>query len=289
VNDPLVSVVIPFLNAQRFLDEAVQSVLAQTYGHWELILVDDGSTDEGSLIARRYAGRLPHKVRCVEHEGHGNLGMAASRNAGIRSSRGPCLAFLDADDVWFPNKLERQLALLASNPDAGMVAGCSQYWHSWTARPEDLGRDYVREVGVRTDWLAAPPILMTLIYPLGTGVSAPPSDLLLRRDVVERIDGFQEDFRGIYQLYEDQCFLTKVYLESPVYLSSECWTRYRIHDDSCVATVTARGHYERVRLRYLRWLENYLVQRNVRDTDIWTATRAALAQLDGIDQRDSPD
>lgn len=275
----LVSIVVPFLNVERFLEETIQSVLAQTHGSWELLLVDDGSSDGGSEIARQYAAKLSGDVRYLEHENHGNLGIAASRNAGIRASRGPYLAFLDSDDVWLPQKLERQLALLTRTPAAGMIAGHSQYWHSWTTRPEDSDKDYVREVGIQTDRLFAPPALMTLLYPLGTATSAPPSDLLLRREVVERIGGFEESFRGIYHLYEDQWFLTKVYLESPVYLSSECWTRYRIHDDSIDATVTSGGHYETVRLRYLRWLEEYLTQRDNHDPAVWKALGEALALL----------
>ena len=67
--NPLVSVVIIFLNAERFLDEAIGSVFAQTYREWELLLVDDGSTDKSRSIAEHYAEQYPDKVRCLEHEG----------------------------------------------------------------------------------------------------------------------------------------------------------------------------------------------------------------------------
>ena len=276
---PLVSVVIPFLNAARFLDEAIQSVLAQTYGNWELILVDDGSTDESSGIARGYANIPGDAVRYVAHDGHRNKGTAASRNVGVRLSAGEYVAFLDADDVWFPVKLERQIAIARSNPRAGMVVGSSQYWHSWTTRAEDASKDYVRDSGIAADRLYMPPDLMTLLYPLGNGTSAPPSDLLLRRETIERIGGFEEDFQGIYQLYEDQCFLTKVYLDSPVYVASECWDKYRIHDESCVTTVMSAGRYETVRARYLRWLEKYLAQQKIEHPAIWQALGDAQATL----------
>src|SRR5205809_3316024 len=77
---PLVSGTIIFLNAERFIDEAIQSVLAQTYENWELLLVDDGSTDGSTAIARSYAERYPAKIRYLEHPGHKNHGMSASRN-----------------------------------------------------------------------------------------------------------------------------------------------------------------------------------------------------------------
>src|SRR2546427_10186945 len=99
-NQPLVSVVIIFWNAERFLQEAFASVFAQTYPTWELLLVDDGSSDESTAIAQRYVEHHPGQVRYLEHPGHANRGMSASRNVGIRHARGPYIAFLDADDVW---------------------------------------------------------------------------------------------------------------------------------------------------------------------------------------------
>src|SRR5512147_1824882 len=104
-NQPLVSGVIIFWNAERFLQEAIESVLAQTYPSWELLLVDDGSTDGASEIARSYAARHPERIRYLEHPGHRNRGMSASRNLGLQQSRGALVAFLDSDDVWLPEKL----------------------------------------------------------------------------------------------------------------------------------------------------------------------------------------
>ncbi len=84
MNDrPFVSAIVIFLNENRFLQEAIESIFAQTYDHWELLLVDDGSTDESSDIALRYAERHPEKVRYLEHAGHENRGMSVSRNLGI--------------------------------------------------------------------------------------------------------------------------------------------------------------------------------------------------------------
>src|SRR5689334_8794235 len=115
---PLVSVVLIFLNEERFLSEAIDSVLVQTYSNWELLLVDDGSVDGSSRIAKQYAEQNTERVRYVEHPGHENRGMSASRNLGIQNASGEFIAFLDADDVWLPNKLRRQLAILSEHPDA---------------------------------------------------------------------------------------------------------------------------------------------------------------------------
>jgi len=268
-NEPLVSSIITFLNAEKFIREAIESVLAQTHDNVELLLVDDGSTDDSTQIALEYAERVSEKVRYLEHAGHENRGAAASRNVGLREARGEYIALLDADDVWLPNKLEEQVAILGSHPEAGMVYGLSQYWHSWTMSPEDAHRDNVPKLGVQTDTLFEPPALSTLLYPLGRGTAPCPSDLLLRREAVERVGGFEEAFRGMYQLYDDQTFLAKVYLNEPVYVANRCWDRYRQHPDQCVAVVHEAGQYHTVRSAFLQWLAEYFYAQGVGDTELW--------------------
>ena len=102
---PTVSVVIPAYNSASYLAEAVESALGQTFKDLEILVVDDGSTDETQELMRRYGP----PVRCLSQE---NTGVATARNRGIDESRGRYVAFLDADDVWQPDKLEKQLAAL---------------------------------------------------------------------------------------------------------------------------------------------------------------------------------
>src|SRR5581483_8934066 len=99
---PVVSVIMIFLNEEKFIEEAVHSVLSQRYDNWELLLVDDGSTDASTAIARKFAQQYPEKVRYLEHKGHTNRGMSASRNLGMHHARGKYIALLDGDDVWLP-------------------------------------------------------------------------------------------------------------------------------------------------------------------------------------------
>ena len=114
----LVSITIPIFNAERFLRETIESVLAQDYRQWELLLADDGSTDSSSAIARDFAHGF--RAGCLsEHPGRRNLGVNATRNLGARNSRGEFLAFLDADDIWLPEKLEAHVNAMMQNPEAG--------------------------------------------------------------------------------------------------------------------------------------------------------------------------
>lgn len=111
---PTVSVVIPVYNHARYLAEAIASALEQTRPAAEVIVVDDGSTDETPQVLARHRDR----VRVVEQA---NRGVAAARNAGAALARGELLAFLDADDAWLPGKLEAQAARFAAEPALGLV------------------------------------------------------------------------------------------------------------------------------------------------------------------------
>src|SRR5215469_17436230 len=97
---PSVSVIVPFRDAEKYLGDAIASIDAQTYPNWELLLVDDGSANASSRFARDLAHRFPKKVRYLEHGGHRNKGVAASRNLGVEAARFKYVALLDADDVW---------------------------------------------------------------------------------------------------------------------------------------------------------------------------------------------
>ena len=273
----LVSVIIPFFNAGNFLEETIASVFAQTYEHWQLLLIDDGSSDDSTNIARRCADEYPARVRYFEHSQHRNMGVCFSRNLGVKQATGEYLALLDADDVWLPHKLERQLALLRAHPTAGLVFGVSQYWVSWTGEPADLQNDSIPGLGIEGNTLFKPPSLLFLLYPLGCGAAPCPSDLLLARELVERIGGFEEQFDAerAYQLYEDQAFLVKVYLASPVFAAGECWTRYRMHPNSCMSRFLQDDEsHAASRSFFCDWLEEYLAERGIKNPEICSAIRA---------------
>ena len=109
---PRVSIVIPAYNPGHYLDLAIQSVVAQTFTDWELIVVDDGSAEDLSYIGEKYSA-----VKMIRQS---NQGASVARNAGILASSGRLIAFLDSDDLWEPTKLEHQITLMNANPNAGL-------------------------------------------------------------------------------------------------------------------------------------------------------------------------
>jgi glycosyltransferase involved in cell wall biosynthesis len=120
---PLVSCVIPVYNGARWLAETLDSVLAQTYRNCEILVVDDGSTDDSAEVASRFAGSGVELVRKA------NGGTASARNLGVVHSRGELIAFLDADDLWLPGKLARQVVEFAGAPTLAMCATYMQnFW-----------------------------------------------------------------------------------------------------------------------------------------------------------------
>ena len=119
---PFVSVVMPVYNGERFLREAIESVLAQSYGHFELVIVDDGSSDGSLQIAEEYAARDP-RVRPLRNER--NLGIVQTRNRAFAEASRDAVYFavLDCDDVCEPKRLEHQVLFLEHNPDHALVGG----------------------------------------------------------------------------------------------------------------------------------------------------------------------
>lgn len=129
---PLISVIITTYNAKLFICDAIQSVAHQTYPNWELIVVDDGSTDNTQAVVKALSTPLTFITQS-------NQGISAARNAGLNRAHGRFIAFLDADDVWMPQKLELQMKYLDDHPEVGIVFSLAQNTrdpHSATANDE---------------------------------------------------------------------------------------------------------------------------------------------------------
>ncbi len=265
MSGPAVSIIVPYFNPGAFLREAIESVLAQTFTDWELLLVNDGSNDGSHRISEDFAARHS-RIRTLSHSDGKNHGLPPTRNLGLRHCHAEFVALLDADDAWLPEKLQQQLKVANAHPNAAMIFGRSRYWHSWS--PNDREADSIPELAPG-DRLYAPPRLWTISYPFGKFGAPCPSDLLIRRSALETVGGFEEAYDHRAPTYEDIALLSKIFLNFPVYVSSECWDLYRRHEQSIWSRAIRDGSDERSRKFFCEWMRSYLQQHKITDPEIW--------------------
>jgi glycosyltransferase involved in cell wall biosynthesis len=262
----LVSVVIIFLNEERYLRDAVGSVLSQDYAKWELLLVDDGSTDGSAAIAEEYT-RSDDRIRFLTHPGGENRGMSASRNLGLANARGEYVAFLDADDVYLPTRLSRHVEVLQKYPDIAVAGSSYIRWFATEPgapiRAADLA--HAREFVVAGDVVWNPPLGLMVVTQapyLNMGTFS----LTVRRRVALEVGGFEDRFRS---LYEDQVFASKLLARYPVYVIQAYLALYRHHKASATRKIKAaarRGHSgAEDSHRFMDWLLSYLATHGIDD------------------------
>ncbi|MEJ1156753.1 glycosyltransferase family 2 protein [Prosthecomicrobium sp. N25] len=245
---PAVTAAIVVLDGERFIGEALASIRDQTFRDWELVVVDDGSTDRTASLVEAFGAERPGRVCLLRHPGGGNRGIAASRNLAIARARGRYVAFLDADDVWLPEKLAEQVAILDADPELGLVYGRSLIWYGWS--PAAPRADHYYPLGVEADRRHEPPVLFELL--MRNEAQTPTTcNAMIRRSLFDRLGPFDPRFRT---MFEDLTFFAKALATTPAYVSDRTWAKYRQHPESCTAVSAARGADDLRRLRFLLWL-----------------------------------
>ncbi|MDE3242947.1 MAG: glycosyltransferase family 2 protein [Nitrospirota bacterium] len=207
---PQVTVVLPVYNGARYIREALDSVFAQTFRDFEVICIDNGSTDETRSILEGYGER----IRVLRRE---NRGPCGGRNEGVRKATAQYIAFLDHDDCWYPRKLEQQVAVLSAEPDAVLVLCNSD-------RMDAEGR--LLQVGATSAERAT-----MGDSPLGRLMEADQllsSAILVRRDAFERAGMYDEELRG----FEDFDLCARLKREGRFVFLEEPGMCYRVHSAS---------------------------------------------------------
>lgn len=229
---PLVSVIIPAYNAARFIGETVETVCKQTYRNWELIVVDDGSTDSTKAILEPYMDRIQYFFQ-------ENKGTSAARNAGLRKSKGELIAFLDNDDLWLPEKLELQVWALRTWPDAGFVFTDGISFNESGIRQNSLLprslKAWISEQGtsdplVSKGWLADEFFLWN---PIRSATS-----VLARKECIEYVGAFDETIA----VADDYDLWLRMALRYPIVLIRSCLYMWREREDSCSGPLAARAY-----------------------------------------------
>jgi glycosyltransferase involved in cell wall biosynthesis len=248
--EPAVTVVMPFLDCAAFLDEAIRSVRTQRLVEWELLLVDDGSSDGSSRIAAAHAADDPERIRVLSHAGGGNRGLRAARGLGIATARGRYIAFLDGDDVYEPGRLERHVELLDAQPELVAVQGLVRYWREWLPTAAEVDSTEPPPLGVIEGIVRSPGLLVLLLGSHGASAAAITA-VTAQTAVLRRAAAPTSDEPS--QMYEDQALLTRLYLAGSVRVIAECHARYRQHPASMTRTVPAAEQIA-ARRRFLHWL-----------------------------------
>jgi glycosyltransferase involved in cell wall biosynthesis len=212
LENPTVSVVIPAFNRSTLVTQAVDSVLAQTYTDYEIIVVDDGSTDDTKAALAQYGDR----VRYIYQE---NRGASAARNAGVRNAKGRYIAFLDSDDLWLPAKLEKQVAVLEECPDVALVYSNISYCDDGGRRTRNAYRAHMFPTGYVPEEVL-----------LWKAMCGHPPTWLIRRSCFDQI-GYLDTSLA---MSEDRDFSLRVAMKYKIHGIPEALTIVRQH------TVTAR-------------------------------------------------
>lgn len=218
---PFVSVIIPVRNGRAYIDEAIDSVLAQSFQDVEIVVIDDGSTDGDydSLTS------TDPRIRVLHLPGNG---VSTARNHGMQAARGELIAFLDADDVWFRGKLAAQVRYMEAHPEVGVVFGGFLKWTAGAdgafAPAADLMTDcgaLERAEAARSGWLYTR-LLMGLLVGMNTA--------MVRRSVVQAIGGFNVSMRQ----GEDYDFWLKASRVAEMHALDGTVALYRIHPSSAM-------------------------------------------------------
>lgn len=283
---PIVSVIVPIHNYARFLPAAVESVLRQSYTDWELLLADDGSTDGSAAIAADYADRLAPRVRLLRHPGGANRGVSATRNLALAEARGEYVAFLDADDLWLPERLARQVPILEKMADVGIVyarAACVAEDGTQLAQPtgpymlqEDLG------CGIAGKPFEAYASFLRGVHAFPGHGYAPVSTVLARRRLLEEIGGFP---LGLTYQVEDHITWTRLARHARAYFLPERLALYRVHAASWSGRQNPLSKLD----AHLECLRRLTPEGNAADP-AWAETLAAFVmaylKLDGVSAAD---
>lgn len=212
---PLVSVIIPNYNYARFLPQAIDSALAQTYAPVEIIVVDDGSQDASLEVLKSYGAR----IRWIAQQ---NQGVAAARNHGVRLSQGRYLAFLDADDYWLPAKLERQMARFFQDPELGLVyCGADEF--------NEQGTQSLRQDGMG-GWVLHELLLLRRPAFFGGG-----SGFVMSRALFDEVGGFDEAL----STSADWDLACRLAARRPFGFVPEVLLKYRLHHSNMHTNVAA--------------------------------------------------
>lgn len=210
---PFISIIVPIYNTEKFLEETIESVLNQSYSNWELLLIDDGSTDKSAEICKKYVTQDERIFYFHKQNG----GQASARNLGIKKSKGEWIGFLDSDDLWLPSKLTDQIEdVKRNNPD--FIYGLGYYYYPERQEPLEP-----------YDWISGERSGQQFFDILFHSCAVNTNTVLFKRALIDQVGYFDED--DIVRGTEDWDLWMRIALHvNKIYGSPKRNVFYRIHD-----------------------------------------------------------
>jgi glycosyltransferase involved in cell wall biosynthesis len=213
---PEISVIIPTYNMANFIQEAIQSVLDQTFSDFEIVVVDDGGTDNTVDVVKAFKDP---RIRYIYQENHG---VSSARNSGIRASSGEFIAFLDSDDAWLPRSLEIKKELLDVHPDAALI--CSDIYLVNVSAGKAVSR-FWHDILFYSSKSVARAAKQPVIELITRGCFIVPTTTVVRRSVFARVGYFDESLRT----WEDWDMFVRIARSFPVLTIDLPLARKRLH------------------------------------------------------------
>ena len=232
MNKPLVSVIVPTHNRGNFIRDTIESVLSQTYQNWELIIIDDGSTDNTQDIVKNFSSK---KIKYI-HLNH--VGRSSARNHGLKLSKGEFIAYLDSDDVFLPTKLEKQVCLMVKNPQTAMVYTSAliinddgNFFPMLYSAP--ISGQIYKKVGMF--------IPVTILLPT----------VMIRKSIQDLVGGFDEELNR----FEDTDMWRRVSRDFSIDAFSEPLVKVRTHSENQLSSLDPKQLYEDIK-KYIKKVEH---------------------------------
>ena len=264
-NTPHVSVIMPTHNCAAFIVEAIESVLAQTYAEYEIIVVDDGSTDDTSTVLAPYRNKIRYLYQAKR-------GCAAARNAAIGEARGELIALLDADDIWFPNKLELQVEALRAHPDSALCfTDFLEFDMSGVTTHSRLNTRANARSWFERHWISKSDVACGPMYKeLLQANWIHTSSVIMRKTVLAEVGGYDEAFAA----GEDYDLWLRIARTHPLVCVNRVLSGYRYRPQSLCGPMESRG------MSYSQIIAQVL-EKHLREKSIPSALRDLVAEKVG--------
>lgn len=253
-NNFAVSVIIPLFNGEKYIENCIKSVLAQSYQHFEIIIVNDGSTDSSAQIVQNFVNHYPNKIKLYQHPNNENKGIAETRNLGIKMASYPLIAFIDQDDLWASDKLSIQIEYLKKFPEAKLIYSQASLIDS-NGLPFYIDKSNIMGKGIGY-------IPINIFKQLLKENFIPSPTVLTYKYSIEKAGMFDTKLKNSY---EDWILWTKIAFKEKVLFIPKPLTFYRIHKENYSLKRTANVSDFLAEKHYIESVFNFLFDQEKSD------------------------